>query len=55
MMSGSRAQRLSAAVVQAAPVAFDVEATLDKVDRLTAESAAGGADLVLFPEAFVRP
>jgi predicted amidohydrolase len=41
------------AVVQAAPVAFDVEATLDKVDRLTAESAAGGAELVLFPEAFV--
>jgi predicted amidohydrolase len=43
----------SAAVVQAAPVAFDVEATLEKVDRLTAESAAGGASLVVFPEAFV--
>src|ERR1700758_3079658 len=42
-----------AAVVQAAPVAFDLEATLSKVERLTAESAAGGADLVLFPEAFV--
>ncbi len=42
-----------AAVVQAAPVAFDVEATLEKVDRLTGESAAGGSDLVLFPEAFV--
>jgi nitrilase len=42
-----------AAVVQAAPVAFDLEATLAKVDRLTAESAAGGADLVVFPEAFV--
>lgn len=42
-----------AAVVQAAPVAFDVEATLAKVARLTAESAAGGADLVVFPEAFV--
>jgi hypothetical protein len=41
------------AVVQAAPVAFDVEATLDKVDRLTADCAAGGADLVVFPEAFV--
>jgi predicted amidohydrolase len=42
-----------AAVVQAAPVAFDTDATLAKVDSLTAESAAGGADLVLFPEAFV--
>jgi len=28
---------VSAAVVQAAPVAFDVEATLEKVERLTAE------------------
>jgi nitrilase len=40
------------AVVQAAPVAFDLEATLAKVERLTAEAAAG-ADLVAFPEAFV--
>jgi predicted amidohydrolase len=39
--------------VQAAPVAFDVAATLEKVDRLTAESAEGGAQLVVFPEAFV--
>ena len=42
-----------AAVVQAAPVAFDVEATLEKAERLTAEAAAGGARLVVFPEAFV--
>ncbi len=42
---------VSAAVVQAAPVAFDVEATLEKVDGLTAEAA--GSDLVVFPEAFV--
>src|SRR5687767_6928853 len=42
---------VSAAVVQAAPVAFDVEATLEKVERLTAEAA--GSDLVVFPEAFV--
>jgi predicted amidohydrolase len=46
-------ETLKAAVVQAAPVAFDVEATLEKVERLTAESAAGGAALVVFPEAFV--
>jgi predicted amidohydrolase len=42
-----------AAVVQAAPVAFDVDATLAKAGRLAAEAAAGGASLVVFPEAFV--
>jgi nitrilase len=42
-----------AAVVQAAPIAFDLTATLEKVERLTAEAAAQSADLVLFPEAFV--
>jgi predicted amidohydrolase len=47
------APRVPVAVVQAAPVAFDVAATLEKVDRLTAESVAGGAQLVVFPEAFV--
>jgi len=44
---------ISAAVVQAAPVAFDVDATLAKVERFAAEAAAGGARLVVFPEAFV--
>jgi nitrilase len=44
---------VSAAVVQAAPVAFDVEGTLAKVERLAAEAAEGGAELVVFPEAFV--
>jgi nitrilase len=39
-----------AAVVQAAPVAFDVDATLAKAERLAAEA---DADLVVFPEAFV--
>lgn len=41
------------AVVQDAPIAFDRAATLDKVEALTAEAAAQGARLVLFPEAFV--
>jgi nitrilase len=52
-VSRTTAAGFSAAVVQAAPVAFDVEATLDKVHRLTGEGAAGGAALVVFPEAFV--
>ncbi|MBI2892579.1 MAG: carbon-nitrogen hydrolase family protein [Deltaproteobacteria bacterium] len=42
-----------AAVVQAAPVVFDRERTIDKVQALTAEAAAKGASIVLFPEAFV--
>ena len=42
-----------AAVVQAAPVAFNLEKTLDKTDRLLSEAAATGAELVVFPEAFV--
>jgi nitrilase len=42
-----------AAVVQAAPVAFDRDATLDRVARWTAEAAADEAELVVFPEAFV--
>jgi nitrilase len=41
------------AVVQTAPVAFDLEATLERVDARTADAAARGARLVLFPEAFV--
>jgi nitrilase len=44
---------VSAAVVQAAPVAFDVEATLAKVEQLTADAVADGVALVVFPEAFV--
>ncbi|HEU5369026.1 MAG TPA: nitrilase-related carbon-nitrogen hydrolase [Ktedonobacterales bacterium] len=42
-----------AAVVQAASVAFDRERTLQKVRRLTADAARQGAQLVVFPEAFV--
>ena len=41
------------AVVQAAPVVFDCGATLAKVRKLAAEAVAGGARLVLFPEAFI--
>jgi predicted amidohydrolase len=44
---------MRAAVVQAGAVGFDLEAGLDKVERLTAEASAGGAQLVVFPEAFL--
>jgi len=41
------------AVVQAAPVAFDVARTLQKVSDLVADAKRRGARLTLFPEAFV--
>ncbi|MBK5293804.1 MAG: nitrilase [Acidobacteriia bacterium] len=47
------ARRFKVAVVQAAPVAFDRERTLEKVHTLAGEAARRGAGLVLFPEAFV--
>src|SRR6202140_211870 len=47
------AQRFKVAVVQAAPVVFDRERTLKKVQALSVEAARQGARLVVFPEAFV--
>jgi nitrilase len=45
--------RVRAAVVQAAPVAFDRARTLDKLETLAAKAAQQGAELAVFPEAFV--
>jgi nitrilase len=45
--------KVKVAVVQAAPVLFDREATVEKTCRLTAEAAAQGAQLILLPEAFI--
>jgi nitrilase len=47
------AEPVRVAVVQAAPVVMDWRATVEKAARLTAEAAARGARLALFPEAFV--
>jgi nitrilase len=41
------------AVVQASPVVFDRERTLQKLHALAGDAAGQGARLVLFPEAFV--
>jgi nitrilase len=48
-----RFPKVKAAVVQAAPVLFDREASVEKVCSLTGEAAAQGAKLILFPEAFI--
>src|SRR5258708_2264897 len=41
------------AVIQAAPVGFDVTRTIQKVGGLVADAAAQGAKLAVFPEAFI--
>ena len=41
------------AVIQAAPVMFDKAACIDKAVSLIAESAADGAELIVFPELFI--
>lgn len=48
-----KTEPLRVAVVQAAPVFFDRDATVAKVAELTEEAAAKNARLILFPEAFI--
>lgn len=50
---GDHPSSVRVAVVQAAPVLFEREATVDKAVHLALEAAAQGARLILFPEAFV--
>ncbi|KAG0477548.1 hypothetical protein HPP92_012267 [Vanilla planifolia] len=42
-----------ATVVQASTVFYDTLATLDKAERLIAEAASYGSQLIVFPEAFI--
>eukprot|EP00252_Welwitschia_mirabilis_P005341 TRINITY_DN15847_c0_g1_i1.p1 TRINITY_DN15847_c0_g1~~TRINITY_DN15847_c0_g1_i1.p1 ORF type:complete len:345 (+),score=73.24 TRINITY_DN15847_c0_g1_i1:258-1292(+) len=44
---------IRATVVQASTVFYDTPATLDKAERLIAEGAAYGSQLLVFPEAFI--
>ena len=44
---------VKAAVVQAAPILFDLDATLAKMETLVQEARSQGAGLILFPEAYV--
>jgi predicted amidohydrolase len=45
--------KLKVAAVQAAPVAFDLEASIRKLERFTRTASEAGADLVVFPEGFL--
>lgn len=47
------ASNVKAAAVQAAPVLFDRDATVEKTCQLTRDAAEQGARLILFPEAFI--
>jgi nitrilase len=48
-----KARTVKAAVVQAAPILFERQATVEKACQLIQEAAGQGAELVLFPEAFI--
>jgi len=50
---GEKFQTVKVAVVQASPVLFDRESTIEKTCRLIREVGHQGVDLVLFPEAFI--
>lgn len=51
--SAGRSDAVRVAVVQAAPVLFDTARSLQKLADLAADAARKGAELVVFPEAFV--
>jgi nitrilase len=45
--------KVTVAVVQAGAIPFDTQACVDKAARLVADAARQGAEIVVFPEAFV--
>jgi nitrilase len=44
---------VTVACVQAEPVIFDRDATIEKLSRIAAEAAGNGAKLLVFPESFI--
>ena len=53
MTTSANPATVSVAVVQAGSIPFDTEACVDKAVRLIGEAAAGGAKVIVFPEAFI--
>ncbi|XWS52812.1 hypothetical protein CRYUN_Cryun11dG0104200 [Craigia yunnanensis] len=53
MGGDASASTVRATVVQASTIFFDTPGTLNKAERLLAEAAGYGSQLVLFPEAFI--
>ncbi|XP_010257357.1 PREDICTED: bifunctional nitrilase/nitrile hydratase NIT4B-like [Nelumbo nucifera] len=53
MGSDSSAPSVRATVVQASTIFYDTPATLDKAEKLIAEAAGMGSQLIVFPEAFI--
>lgn len=51
LLTFNHGKKISVAVIQSAPVLFDLQGTLSKVAELMQK--ARGAELMLFPEAFV--
>jgi nitrilase len=52
-MEASATRTVRATVVQAASAGFDSDKSIDRVAELSAQAAADGAELVVFPEALV--
>ena len=50
---GDAFPEVKVAVVQASPILFDRETTVEKTLRLVSEATENGAKLILFPEAFI--
>ena len=50
---GDASPKVKVAVVQASPILFNREATVEKALNLVSEAAENGAKLILFPEAFI--
>ena len=53
MSTNDTQSTVQVAVVQAGSIPFDADACVDKAVRLIAEAAAGGAKVIVFPEAFI--
>ncbi|UVI33136.1 carbon-nitrogen hydrolase family protein [Paenibacillus spongiae] len=46
-------REVKVAVVQSAPILFDKQSAMDKIDSMSREAAGQGAELIVFPEVFL--